>query len=191
MRRLFNQNYISYIRVRMKSVATVPRAMRTIRQLLRKRHHITPPETDDFSIVTAKQVAEVARGISRTLTAVLVALAGLSLLVGGVVMMNILLISVAERTKEIGLRRALGATQQAILVQFLTEALSVTLMGMILGAALGWSVSVALRQYTPVITETAWEPFALVIPLALVFGVAFGVHPARRAARLHPVEALG
>ncbi|NQT84673.1 ABC transporter permease [bacterium] len=190
MRRLFNQGYISYVRVRMKSVAAVPNAVKTIRQLLRKRHHISPPETDDFSIVTAKQIAEVARGISRTLTAVLVALAGLSLLVGGVVMMNILLISVAERTKEIGLRRALGATQHAILVQFLTEALSVTLIGMTLGAALGWSVSVALRRYTPVITETAWEPFALVIPFALLFGVAFGVHPARRAARLHPVEAM-
>lgn len=190
LRRLFNQNYISYIRVRMKTVHDVPGAVRKIGQLLRERHHITPPETDDFSIVTAREVTEVARRISRTLTAVLIALAGLSLLVGGVVMMNILLISVAERTKEIGLRRALGATQQAILVQFLTEALSVTLVGMILGAALGWSVSVALPRFTPVITKRSWEPFALVIPFALVFGVAFGVHPARRAARLHPVEAL-
>jgi ABC-type antimicrobial peptide transport system permease subunit len=111
LRRVFNQNHLTYIRVRMKNSGNVPIAAEQIRQLLHDRHHITPPQTDDFSIVTAAEVAEAARGISGTLTVLLIALAGLSLLIGGVVMMNILLISVTERKPEIGLRRALVVRQ--------------------------------------------------------------------------------
>jgi putative ABC transport system permease protein len=190
LRRLYNQNHLTYIRVRMKNADDVPATAEQIRRLLHERHHVTPPETDDFSIVTAKEVADAARGISGTLTALLAALAGLGLLVGGVVMMNILLISVTERTREIGLRRALGATRQAIFVQFLTESLSVTVIGAVFGGALGWGVSVLLPRFVKVITVISWEPFALAVVFALGVGLIFGVQPARRAARLHPVEAL-
>jgi len=190
LRRTFNQNHLTYIRVRMKNVADVPKTAEQIRQLMHERHHISPPETDDFSIVTAKEVAEAARGISGTLTALLVTLATLGLLVGGVVMMNILLISVGERTKEIGLRRAVGATRRAVLLQFLTESLTVTLIGAILGCALGWGVSILLPRYFKVVTVISWEPFALAVLFAVLVGLVFGVQPARRAARLHPVEAL-
>ena len=118
------------------------------------------------------------------------ALAALSLLVGGVVLMNILLISVAERTKEIGLRRAVGATRRDVFFQFLTESLAVTFLGMFLGTLLGWGIAVVLSKASPMSVVVSWEPFALAALFALLVGTFFGVQPARRAARLNPVDAL-
>jgi len=190
LRRVFNQNYLTYIRVRMKDAKDVPAAAEEIRQLLYQQHHITPPEQDDFSVVTSAEVAEAARGISGILTVLLAVLALLGLLVGGIVMMNILLVSVTARTKEIGLRRALGAPRGAIFVQFLAESLAVTAVGAALGAAIGWGVIVALQRFSSVKVLVSWEPFALAAAFALVVGLVFGVQPARRAARLSPVDAL-
>jgi len=192
MRKFFNQPQLSYIRIRLPekdveaNASLIPTTAEKIRQLLHERHHITPPEPDDFSIVTATDVAAAARGISGTLTALLMVLAGLGLLVGGLVMMNILLVAVTERTKEIGLRRAVGATQGAIFTQFLAESLAVTTFGAILGVAIGWGTSVILENYTSLKVETSWEPFVLAAVFALVVGLVFGVLPARRAARLNP-----
>ena len=104
--------------------------------------------------------------------------------------MNILLISVSERVKEIGLRRAVGATRRDIFVQFLMESLSVTLLGMFLGSGLGWAISLLLIKIARVPIVISWEPFALAIAFALLVGTFFGVQPARRAAMLPPVEAL-
>jgi len=190
MRRVFNQDYITSIRVKVKDSRQIESIAEEIRQLLHERHHITPPREDDFAIFSAADIAKMARGISGTLTYLLVALAGLSLLVGGIVLMNILLISVGERTKEIGLRRALGATQRDVFRQFLVESLSVTILGMVAGSLLGWVVSIALARLTQSPVVISWESFALAIGFALVVGVFFGVQPARRAARLRPVEAL-
>jgi len=190
LRRLFNQDYITNIRVKVKDSGKIESVAEEIRQLLHERHHITPPKEDDFAIFSAADIAKMARGISGTLTYLLGALAGLSLLVGGVVLMNILLISVGERTKEIGLRRALGATRQDVFMQFLTESLAVTISGMVLGSVLGWAVSIVLARVTQFPVVISWEPFALALAFALVVGVFFGVQPARRAARLKPVEAL-
>jgi len=196
MRRFFNEPQLSYIRIRLPEKAVeadaslIPATAERIRQILIQRHHITPPETDDFSIVTAADVAAAARGISGTLTALLMVLAGLGLLVGGLVMMNILLVAVSERTREIGLRRAVGATQGAIFTQFLAESLAVTIFGAILGVVIGWATSVILKNYTALKVETSWEPFVLAAAFALVVGLVFGVLPARRAARLDPVDAL-
>lgn len=115
---------------------------------------------------------------------------GMEELVGGVVLMNIMLISVSERTKEIGLRRAVGATQGDILFQFLAESLTVTLLGMILGGALGLGLCLILGKVTKLTVAISWESFALAIVFAFLVGIFFGVQPARRASRLHPVEAL-
>ena len=190
MRRLLNQDYISYIRVKVKDPKDLTEIGDKVREILHKRHHITPPQEDDFAIVTAADVAKMARGVSRTLTYLLSALAGLSLLVGGIVLMNILLISVGERTKEIGLRRAVGARRRDIFMQFLTESLAVTISGMALGSALGWIAGVILAKVTQIPVVISWQPFALALAFALVVGVFFGVQPARRAAGLRPVEAL-
>jgi len=190
LRRLFNQDHITNIRLKVGDSSRLTQLGEEVRQLLRRRHTITPPKEDDFSVFTAAEVAKEARGISRTLTYLLSALAGLSLLVGGIVLMNILLISVGERKKEIGLRRALGATQGDIFRQFLVESLSVTIIGMVTGSLLGWAVSVVLARVTQSPVVISWEPFALALAFALVVGVFFGVQPARRAAKLRPVEAL-
>ncbi|MBI4662973.1 MAG: ABC transporter permease [Verrucomicrobia bacterium] len=161
MRRLLNQEHLSQIRLKLKDDSQLEEAGERIRAILRERHRITPPEEDDFQVRTAADVAKVVRGISGTLSTLLTVLAGLSLLVGGIVLMNIQLISVSERTKEIGLRRAVGATQRDIFHQFLAEALSVTLLGMLLGSGLGWGIAATLAAFTPMAVALSWEPFAL------------------------------
>jgi putative ABC transport system permease protein len=190
MRRLYNQDHLSYIRVRMESAAQVPAAAKEIRQLLHERHHIVPPQEDDFSVVTAGEVAEAARGISLTLARLLMALAGLALLVSGAVMMNILLLGVTQRRREIGLRRAIGATRRDVFMQFLCESLTVTLLGAAVGSLLGWAVSALLPRVTKLKAGVSWEPFALAAACAIVIGLLFGLLPAHRAARLNPVDTL-
>lgn len=190
LRRVFNQDHITNIRLKVRDTRDLDSVASQVRQLLHERHHITPPQEDDFAVFSAAEVARMARGISSTLTLLLSALAGLSLVVGGVVLMNILLISVAARKKEIGLRRALGATRSDIFLQFLTESLAVTFVGMLLGAGLGWAVGIALARLTPLAPILSWQPLALAVVFALLVGTFFGVQPARRAARLRPVEAL-
>jgi ABC-type antimicrobial peptide transport system permease subunit len=190
MRRLMNVDYVGAIRVVTKDAAAMSAQAQAIRDLLHRRHHITPPQEDDFRIITPEVIAQLVRGTSRTLSLLLSGLAGLSLVVGGVVLMNILLISVSERTKEIGLRRAVGATRRDVFQQFLFESLSVSFLGMFLGSLLGGSLSLALARFTPLPAIISWEPFALAIGFALLVGTFFGVQPARRAASLHPVEAL-
>jgi putative ABC transport system permease protein len=190
MRRLLNVDYISYIRVKVKDAKDLVPIGDEIRKILHERHHITPPQEDDFAIVTAADIAKAARGISGTLSILLIALAALSLIVGGIVLMNILLISVNERVKEIGLRRALGATQRDIFVQFLSESLAVTLLGMLFGCLVGWGASLLMGMLAKAPVIVSWEPFALAAVFSLMVGLFFGIQPARRAARLKPVEAL-
>ncbi|MBC8874960.1 MAG: ABC transporter permease [Planctomycetes bacterium] len=190
MRRVMNVDYIGAIRIITKEPSRMSQQAKDIRKLIHDRHRINPSEEDDFRIITADIIQKLARGTSGTLSMLLIALAALSLIVGGVVLMNILLISVAERTQEIGLRRAVGATQQDIFAQFLTESLAVTVLGMVLGSLIGLGVSMALPQLTPIKAIPSWEPFVLALAFALLVGTFFGVQPARRAAKLHPVEAL-
>ena len=190
MRRVMNVNHLGAIRVISESPARLGENAAAVSELLRQRHHISPPEEDDFRIMSSEVIARLAAKSSRTLSILLMVLAGLSLLVGGVVLMNILLISVKERTKEIGLRRAVGASERDVFIQFLTESLTVTLLGMTAGLLLGWGVCIALPRFTQMPVAISWEPIAIAAVAALVVGIFFGIQPARSAARLSPVEAL-
>jgi putative ABC transport system permease protein len=190
MRRVFNQDHLSYVRIKVADVSQLKQVARQVRQLIHERHRIGPAEEDDFRLITAEIVARFAAGSSRTLSILLAVLAGLSLLVGGVVLMNILLISVKERTKEIGLRRAIGASRRDVFAQFLAESLTVTLLGMAAGLLVGWGICVVLPRFTQVPLAMSWESIALAAGAAAVVGTFFGIQPARRAARLDPVEAL-
>ncbi len=190
MRRVMNVDHLGVIRLIARDTDRIPEISREVRALVHDLHHINPPEEDDFRIITADVIAGIARGTSRTLSMLLLALTGLSLVVGGIVMMNILLISVSERKREIGLRRALGATDGDILVQFLVESMSVTILGMVVGLCLGGGVSLLLPRVIGMPAALSWPSVALSVGLALIVGVLFGVQPARRAAKLDPADAL-
>jgi putative ABC transport system permease protein len=178
------------IRVQTANARDVQRVASEIRSLMHERHNIRPPDVDDFRVITPDIISGLSEMVSGTLNKMLLAVTLLSLIVGGIVLMNLMLLSVAERRHEIGLRRALGGTRQDLLLQFLFESLALTLSGGVVGLGVGVAVSLALARITPNSTLLSWEPAALAVGLSLLVGVAFGLLPARRAARLHPVEAL-
>jgi putative ABC transport system permease protein len=158
--------------------------------LLRRRHELYPSDQDDFSIRTPEEMATVLTQTTDTMTYLLASVAAVSLLVGGIGIMNIMLVSVTERTKEIGLRRALGARRYDVLRQFLFEALALSLLGGVIGVGLGiagsWGLSQALNWTTSISTPSVAMSFGF----AALIGVVFGFFPARRAASLNPTEAL-
>jgi len=190
LRRVFNQEHLTSIRVKLADPRLSPETADEIRALLHERHHITPPAEDDFAVVSETDVTEAVSGIEGTLTRLLASLAGLSLLVGGIVLMNILLLSVNERRREIGLRRALGARERDVFHQFLAESLAITLLGMLLGTALGWAVALGLGAAIGMPVALTWAPVAMSAAAALAVGLGFGIQPACRAARLDPITAL-
>jgi putative ABC transport system permease protein len=190
MRRTFNVSTLTMIRVQTANARDVQRVASEIRSLMHERHNIRPPDVDDFRVITPDIISGLSEMVSGTLNKMLLAVTLLSLIVGGIVLMNLMLLSVAERRHEIGLRRALGGTRQDLLLQFLFESLALTLSGGVVGLGVGVAVSLALARITPNSTLLSWEPAALAVGLSLLVGVAFGLLPARRAARLHPVEAL-
>lgn len=172
----------------------VPMATEEISQILRQRHR-TPVGADDFTVFTQQDLLTTFQSITGILTVFLGGIAGISLLVGGIGIMNIMLVSVTERTREIGLRKALGARRRDILTQFLTESSMLSLIGGIIGIMFGWLISFAVGQLAAA-NGTAFTPIVGLdaIALATIFsaavGLFFGIYPASRAARLEPVEAL-
>lgn len=179
---------LTYISASAKNEASVDAAQFQIRNLLRLRHKIT--REDDFSVESQKDVLEIAGTVTGALTLMLAAIAGISLLVGGIGVMNIMLVSVTERTQEIGLRKALGATQQDILIQFLIEAVMLSAAGGLLGTALGAGGVLLIGALTPFGAGVSPVAIALAVGISGGIGVIFGVVPARRAAQLDPIVAL-
>jgi putative ABC transport system permease protein len=173
---------------------SVPQAAEEISQILRTRHR-TLIGADDFTVFTQDDMLNTASSITGILTVFLGGIAGISLLVGGIGIMNIMLVSVTERTREIGLRKALGARKRDILAQFLTESSLLSLIGGIIGIGFGWLIAFIVRQVA-VASGTDFSPVIGVdaILLATLFstaiGLFFGIYPASRAANLEPVEAL-
>lgn len=179
---------LTFISVSAKDEASVEAAQFQITNLLRLRHKII--REDDFSVESQKDVLEIAGSVTGALTAMLAAIAGISLLVGGIGVMNIMLVSVTERTQEIGLRKALGATQQDILFQFLIEAVILSAAGGVIGTALGIGGILLVSAITPLQAGVSPVAIALAVSVSGGIGVVFGVIPARRAAQLDPIVAL-
>ena len=161
-----------------------------IENLLRERRRIGPGESDNFNVMDMAQIASMLTGVTGVLTGLLAAVAGVSLLVGGIGIMNIMLVSVTERTREIGLRLAIGAEARQVLMQFLVEAVVLSLFGGILGILLGFSLSAVAASLlaVPFVIDPAIVAIAFLFSAAV--GVVFGYFPARRAAHLNPIEAL-
>ncbi|MHB9036019.1 MAG: ABC transporter permease [Armatimonadota bacterium] len=189
-RRLYNVDYLSNIVVHLKDISRMDETAAAITALLRDRHQIVPPKQEDFGVRTPSGVVQTFAGTSQTLTLFLGIVSGIALLVGGLVIMNIMLISIIERTREIGIRRALGARQKDILNQFLAEAVMVTLTGGLIGVLAGVSVAKALSVMKSMPTVVSWQAIVLAVVFSVVVGIVFGVQPARRAAHMNPVEAL-
>lgn len=170
-------------------------AIRQIRTVLRRVHRIPPRSPDDFTLLNQQDFLAVAATITNVLTIFLGGIGAISLLVGGIGIMNIMLVSVTERTREIGLRKALGARKTDILVQFLTESVLLSLFGGMIGIALGWAIStvvsqIATRSGTPLEIAVTLNSVLLATLFSAAVGVFFGYYPANRAANLAPVEAL-
>jgi putative ABC transport system permease protein len=161
-----------------------------VRALLRQRHRLQPGSEDDFSLRNLQEVMSAQEASSRVLALLLAAVASVSLLVGGIGIMNIMLVSVTERTREIGLRMAVGARTRDILGQFLVEAVTLSLIGGLIGVALGVGASLAIGGFLGWRVLLSPEAIGLAVAFAFVIGVFFGFYPARKAARLNPVEAL-
>ena len=188
--RVFGRKQLDDISVRVKKNASVERAMVDIERVLRREHKIMPGQANDFSIIDRREFLETQQEAQQTFTILLASIAGVSLLVGGIGIMNIMLVSVTERTREIGIRMALGATRFSVLLQFLVESVTLCLLGGVLGILLGSGAASTLSRFA------GWEVFVSPASIVLAFafsvgvGLFFGIWPARRAARLDPIEAL-
>jgi putative ABC transport system permease protein len=188
------QDRVDIIMVSATDSDTVDEAGEEIAQILRTRHR-TAIGQDDFTIMNQKDFLETAATITNVITIFLGGIAGISLLVGGIGIMNIMLVSVIERTREIGLRKAMGATKRDILVQFLVESSLLSLFGGIIGILLGWGIAFAVQQIaaasdTPLNPVIGLDSVLLATIFSTVVGLFFGLYPANRAANLEPVEAL-
>jgi putative ABC transport system permease protein len=161
-----------------------------ITSLLLQLHGISNPANADFSVLNQADILASASSITTTLTYLLGAIAGISLLVGGIGIMNMMLTTVTERTREIGLRKAIGAKQGDISFQFLTEAVALTLIGGVVGIVLGVGLSMLVNLTGLVTTSISWPAIFLAFGVSAAIGIAFGWYPARRAASLNPIEAL-
>ncbi len=196
-RAITGQKYLSYITLKTKGDPRL--AQQDVTELLRQRHRIKNPENDpdkdDFTARSAEQITSIIGSVTLGLTIFLSLVAGISLLVGGIGIMNIMLVSVTERTREIGLRKAVGARRRDILLQFLLEAVALTFtggaIGIAIGSSLGWLLSqaaaAALGQFDFVVSVSS---ILLAVGMAVGTGLLFGIYPAQKAANLSPMEAL-
>jgi len=190
LRRVANVDYIAGIKIRLDSGENFEQVTSSIKSLLRERHKLAPGEPDDFRIITPDAVKEFAGSVAGTFNIFLVLVAAISLIAGGFVIANIMLISISERRPEIGLRKAVGARNEDIRFQFLLEAVAVTLAGGAVGIVLGFTGALIFRTISGMPVSVSWEGVMIGIVFSAVVGSIAGIQPARKAARLEPIEAL-
>jgi putative ABC transport system permease protein len=189
-------NYFSDIMVQANSNYNIDFAQARVQTILEQDHNITDPNKDDFTIETQQDVLSLLGNITNILTLFLAAIASISLIVGGIGIMNIMLVSVIERTKEIGLRKSVGATNNDILQQFLIESVMLTFIGGVIGIAFGGLVVGAAWLIITKVFAVAWtfefplSAILLAVAVSSITGIAFGIYPAQQAARKSPIEAL-
>jgi len=190
LRRLFNVTYLGSLYIQARDERAMGAAARQVTEMLRDRHRIRSGQPEDFTLQTQAEILEAAQETSQTFSLLLGSIAGISLFVGGIGILAMMVISVRERTREIGVRRAVGARRQDILLQFILEATSLSLAGGLVGSVVGVAGGVILGQVTG--WPTAISPLAILLAfgVAAAVGVFFGAYPARRAARLDPIVAL-
>jgi putative ABC transport system permease protein len=190
MKRVIGGNNLRNINVQIGDARQVEAAQQQIISLLRQRHNIRPGRDDDFTVRNQQEIAEAATATSRVMTLLLGAIAGVSLVVGGIGIMNIMLVSVTERTREIGVRMAVGAHGKDILTQFLIEAVTLSSVGGVIGIICGIGASRILSAYAHWPTLISLSSILIAFLFSAAVGVFFGFYPAREAARLDPIEAL-
>jgi putative ABC transport system permease protein len=189
-RRLTGNLDVNMILVSVQDDAAMERVKAQIEALMRERRNITGKEEDNFNLLDTRQIAQALSGTTQVMTVLLGAVAAVSLLVGGIGIMNIMLVSVTERTREIGIRLAIGALEREVLLQFLVEAVALSSLGGFIGVALALAASISLAQVmqVPFIFDPMINVVAFLFSAAI--GVIFGYFPARRAASLDPIDAL-
>jgi putative ABC transport system permease protein len=190
MKKMRGVRFIQQITVSADSAATTSQTADAIASMMRVRHKIQPGDPDDFMVRTMDEIASVRKETTQTMTALLAGIAGVSLIVGGIGIMNIMLVSVTERTREIGLRMAIGARGRDVRLQFLVEAIVLSLFGGGIGIALGFGLAQGLTYYLTWPTTVSLTAVALSFGFAGATGVFFGFYPAQKAARLDPIDAL-
>lgn len=189
-RYLSGDEYLTTIAVQATTPEVMAQVQEDITLLLLDRHKISDATLADFSVLNQNDILSTASSVTSTLTYLLAAIGGISLLVGGIGIMNMMLTTVTERTREIGLRKAIGARKRDISTQFLAEAVALTIIGGVVGIALGWLISFVVNLTGLVTTNVSLLSVLLAFGVSAITGIVFGYYPARRAASLNPIEAL-
>jgi len=195
MKQVLGLDRLGEINIQVSEGFSLDDVQEALQKLLRKRHHTQEDAPDDFNVINQADIIATANQITTTFTVVLGSIAGISLLVGGIGIMNIMLVTVTERTREIGVRKAIGAKEHSILLQFLTEAVIMSGLGGMIGVAAGVAgarlIEILTTKYsTPFVTEVQMSSILLSLLFSALVGIVFGSYPAWRAARLDPVDAL-
>ena len=188
--RLLGGRYISFIMASASSLSQIDQAQAQLVEIMRKAHNLNPGEDNDFTVRNQAEITQAATETSQVLTILLASVAGVSLIVGGIGIMNIMLVSVTERTREIGIRLSVGAKTSDILIQFLTESIALSIAGGLIGVLLAFGMTFILNEYTSQAAYINPQIVFIAVSFAGIIGIFFGFYPARKAANLNPIDAL-